>query len=732
MAIVIATQDDSSDVIDTTQPDLLVTNLQGPPVGTIIAIDSENQEFTAVKLFRDVSFNVINFGNDVAPAGFSVTLFLSRSKTINTDSFRFREVTVNTTVQVGDFTRVVSRNAENVFTTNLDGEQTNITAGTYFLLARVGGATELDTSNNDTLAVGQLQIFDTRANINDPLPLDIPSAVNPDLGQTGSPNFVVERVSVPSFAFTRDAVNASQQQVTGNRSFDVSLQMSLRGAATMVEEELELRLFLSTDQFLSTDDLSVRAPLKTGQSEPDPLLFRFQPAAVNTVRQFANFNVVLPPLADFTVTLPQTFFLIAQVLPQGINNQPSQEMERDNYDNIRAAGIRTRVYNRFLQSGKAILPDLKIDSPDRNDPEALEFTTTAFAIPTPGSQRIFSFEIPDVDGINPDEAQVLILLQSADFDPILDLLSSTGRSIRLSDDSVAGQQSFISVPLSATGAGNNVFYTTISSLSGTGLGNFNLTIFLQARTDPNRPVITPLNLGNVLSLDRAQATLVGTDAFPVSLADMSTFTINVDESTLVNFTFQAGGAIADLTQATGDEVVQELQNQANLAGDLLDVSLNSDGKLTIESRTVGNDSALSVLDGDGTPAATLGLPVAETGLSENAVTFGFRQNQQDSQFVFYIPARGAFELVVEPSLDLFGGVTGSLQFFNGISQTSIPLSKTSEGADRTIFRAENDGPLPLAEGFYTLIFNAPQPIPNQDFLLRLNTRFDSTVTPTGN
>ena len=86
-----ATRDDSSKFIDQSQPDLVVTNLQGATVATIVA--SEANGVTA-EFFEPISFNVLNAGDDIAPAGYSVTLFLSKTKTINSQSIPFRRVAV--------------------------------------------------------------------------------------------------------------------------------------------------------------------------------------------------------------------------------------------------------------------------------------------------------------------------------------------------------------------------------------------------------------------------------------------------------------------------------------------------------------------------------------------------------------------------------------------------------------------------------------------------------------
>lgn len=720
-AIYQATRDDSRRVIDQSQPDLIITNLQGGPVATIVAVENQ-PDAQSVQFFEPISVNVLNAGDDIAPAGYNLTFFLSKRKVMDSSAIQFRSVGVNVTLQIGDFTRVTTNNSDNV---SLSGGATTIDAGAYFLLAQVGGTTELDTGNNSTQAIGVVQVVDPRPNINAPLDTNIPSENNT------RPNFVLEKVTAPSFAFAQDSVNASQQPVTEDRLVRLSLELALRSAATTVQEDFELQAFLSTDQAISDDDIRLLAPIPDGQIVPPPITFSFPPSAAGTVRQFANFAVLMPRIADIPVTLPQTFFVIVTVIPQGSQGNSSQEVMADNYDNTRSADVRTRLYARFLQSDKAILPDLTVDGLERTDPDALEFTTTAFSIPSPGSQRIFSFQIPDAANINPDESQVLILLQSNDFDPTLDLLSPLGNSISLSDDSVNGQPAFISQPLTATGEGNNIFYVVISSLSGTGSGNFNLTIFLQSRTDPNKPVISPVNLGNILSLDRGRATVTASAAFPVALGQNSGFTVRVDGNLDVPFTFAAGNNIGNLEQASIDEVVSDLQRQitAQDVADRITVGKNADNKLFISSVQTGLASTLFITDGDGTPAATLGLPLQESGLSERSVTFTFQQAQEDTQFIFFVPFRGAFDFRVEPSLDLFGGVTASLQFFNGVSQASISLEKTSEGADRTVFRGPNNSPLVLDRGFYALIFNAPQPILNTNFRLTFNSRFDRSVNP---
>ena len=726
---VVATQGGSSGSIDTTQPDLQTTNLQAPPVATIVAISSGTETGTTVRFFEPINMSIFNSGDDVAPAGYTVNLYLSRTKEITDSSLRFRDITVNATTRVGEFTRVSSGNSQNIRSIRFDGATANITSGSYFMIARVGGTEELDASNNDALAVGQVQVYDPRSNPNNPLPVEIPSEPNPGLGQTGRTNFVLERLTAPSFAFARDAVNAGQQTVDGERVFNVSAQVAVRGLPLAREEQLELQVFLSTDQSLSDDDIALVAPVQPGDTMPRPVLVNFPASAVGTVRQFQNLTLRMPRIEDFEVALPQTFFLVGRVLPRG---QPGAggtvQSNLDIYDDVRPATIRTRVYGRFVADRKAILPDLTVDGVGRTDPDALEFTTTAFSIPTPGSQRVFSFEIPDADNIDPDESQVLVLLQSNDFDPVLDLVSPLGSSLRVVDDSANGLSSVISAPLSSAGTGNNTFYVAISSRSGTGSGNFNLTIFLQSRSDPSKPVIQPINLGNVLSLGRGRATLVGTDTFPVNLPENSSFLIRTESTPAngVTVQFQSGGAIQDLTEAAAAEVVTVINNQA---GEFVTANVDGEGKIFIASNAVGNASNIQVEEGAIAAAGVLGFPIGETDLSEGEVTFNFQQAQDDSEFIFFLPGRGEFTITTAPSLDIFGGVNASLAFFDGVSQQNIPLVKSSQGADRTRFTAANGEPLVLDRGFYALIFNAPQPIVGVDFRLSFDLSFDRTVQP---
>lgn len=716
-------------IIDTTQPDLVVTNLQAPPVGTIVGVQSGSTVLTTVQFSSPITFQVVNIGTDVAPAGFNTSLFLSPSKSLaDPQAVRIRDIPVNVTTQVGEFTRMSSDNNQNIASVSLGGAARVLRPGSFFLLARVNSVNpivELFTDNNDTLAVGQIQIFDTRDNANQPLPAAIPS--EPQGGAPGSPNFVLEDLTVPSFAFPQDAVNAGQQPVNGLRSFNIGAQVALRGAATGVEETVELRLFLSTDQSLSGDDLPILAPIPVGQTAAPPILLSFPASSAGSVRQFEGLTVQLPTLAGIGVTLPQTFFIIGQVVPSGNSGAPSQELARDAYDNTRPARMRTRVYGRFVASDRAVLPDLTVDGPTRIDPEPLLFTTTAFSIPTPGSQRIFSFQIPDVPGIDPDQSQVIILLQSQDFDPTLELLGPVGGTIRNKDDSANGTPAFVSAPLTASGAGNNLHYVVISSRSGTGSGNFNLTIFLQSRTDPNKAVIQPVNLGNILSLDRAQARVTSGAVFPVSLTAGSALVLAVDGGSAAGgsdatVTFDAGGLIADLSAATAFEVRDVINSQA---GNLVSASVESN-RLVIRSLTSGNTSALRV---GGAAGAALGFPLGEPNVSESVVTFDFAMNQADREFIFFIPTQGAFNVEITPSIDQAGGVNGSLQFFDGQAQRSLGLSKTSQGAARTVFSSPLGGPSALARGFYAFVLNAPQAIPGVPFRLTLRTRFDRTIIP---
>jgi hypothetical protein len=715
-----ATRDDSSRVIDQSQPDLIITNLQAPPVATLVAFDTDEDTGQTLEFFEPLSLSVLNSGDDVAPAGYSVDFYISKTKTITSQSIKFRSTQVKVTTLIGDFTRVSTDNTANIEAV-VSNVKATIVAGPYFLLARVGGTTELDSANNDLLGVGAVQIFDPRVNINDALPTEVPSQM------AGRPNFVIESVTIPSFAFAQDAVNANQQPVAGDRLVNLNIEVALRSAAITVQEDFQVRFFLSTDALSTDDDLELKAPIPAGQSMAPPITFSFPPSPIDQIRQFSNFAVLMPKIADIAVTLPQTFFVLASIVPQGAQGQGTQEIQADNYDNVRASDIRTRLYSRFLQSDKAILPDLTVDGLTRTDPDALEFTTTAFSIPTPGSQRIFSFQIPDAENINPDESQVLILLESNDFDPTLNLLSPTASSIQLADDSFNGQSAFISQPLSATGEGNNIFYVVISSLSGTGSGNFNLTIFLQSRTDPNKPVVAPINLGNLLSLDRGQARVLGTASFPVALQENSTMTVRVDDDIDVPLTFASGNLIADLSQTTAAELVADIDRQVDSSR--LTVGLDADGRLFLSSVLLGPASSITITDGTNSPAAILSLPIQESGISENTVTFNFQQSQEDTEFIFFMPNRGAYEFRVEPSLDLFGGVTASLQFFDGISQKSISLEKNSVDADRTTFRGPNNSPLVLDRGFYALVFNAPQPILNTNFRLTYKLRFDRSVNP---
>ncbi|MBI4566784.1 MAG: hypothetical protein HY719_00140, partial [Planctomycetes bacterium] len=166
-----------------------------------------------------------------------------------------------------------------------------------------------------------------------------------------------------------------------------------------------------------------------------------------------------------------------------------------------------------------------------------------------GSQRILSFSIPDVAGVDPDEAQIMIVVSGNGFDAVADLLDSTGRLIAQSDDSPGSLDPVIYTPLSAV-TPETRFYLIVSSVGEhSGSRDFSVLINANSRAAGRRALPTAANVGDLFGLGfsherNAEATI---QAASFSLANpLREYLFTMPHNARVSMTVDSGLPLADV------------------------------------------------------------------------------------------------------------------------------------------------------------------------------------------
>lgn len=141
------------------------------------------------------------------------------------------------------------------------------------------------------------------------------------------------------------------------------------------------------------------------------------------------------------------------------------------------------------------------------------------------------------------------------------------------------------------------------------------------------------------------ATLVA-ESFPAALTNGDQLTVSVDGGPAQTVTFNSAD-FADINNATADEVAAVFNSQVS--------GVNAavvDGRLTLRSGATGSISSLTVVDGAGTPAADLGLPLSAFG-SDSTVDVnvtGSTGSEQARHFTFR--ASGDGKIGLTPGLEV--------------------------------------------------------------------------------
>jgi hypothetical protein len=406
---------------DLTQPDLVVSGVSGPKNATVISTTNPLTNRTEQTVVFDgdggrLRANIMNTGDDVG-AGFEIGWYLSKVKAIDSSAVRVRFEKVTDTLPIGGAIRVVSEGGTEPKTQPMS-TGTLLAPGRYFLLARVndGAAkiTELDDKNNDFLADGEVDLY---AAPSTPVP---PGAVD----------IVIDRVDAPTAALT----NVTQTGAIVVKNLGASLVVPLAGTYAVR---------LSADATIDAGDIVAG----TGG-------FTIPAAATETA-----FTVPI----RFRSATAGRYNLAVEITLADANSE----------NNFRFARAPIAFYNqnRIFDNG-AVLP---LTNP--GDPTVLDITTQRPELSTSlarGGQRMVAFRLPDT-GLDPLVAQALITVNSADFDPIAELLSPAGGSIRVVDDFAGSQRAVIYVNLTASRS-NPTFFLVVTATDAAASGGFSVSI----------------------------------------------------------------------------------------------------------------------------------------------------------------------------------------------------------------------------------------------------------------
>jgi hypothetical protein len=133
-----------------------------------------------------------------------------------------------------------------------------------------------------------------------------------------------------------------------------------------------------------------------------------------------------------------------------------------------------------------------------------------------GQQRILTFKLP-VGGLSLDQAQVLIVAQSSDFDPVVELLGPDGSPIGFADDSdrdrpgEASKRGLIYQNVSALPGDVNLF-VVVSSFDPLDQGTFRVSVNVNPRTlTEDEFLVTAEEIGDVIKLSPPDVPFDATD-----------------------------------------------------------------------------------------------------------------------------------------------------------------------------------------------------------------------------
>lgn len=513
---------------------------------------------------ESVRITVVNSGTDAIPAGTGIGLYLSEDKVLDVaDDIPVDVIRTTSTIAVGE-ARTFSR--RNGAVPPVQIVRSDLRASSYFLLFDVASSGEVDRTNNlvnslrpvavhqpvDDPATGNIEAADAL----DFVPTSSSSPISLLLG-----NQLTTTLNVTNFG----AAVAAPQPIdldlvlSADRDFDepagffdpagveAGLFINPRDPSTpitvtLVEGPGALQVVLSGSTLTVTYDgagadtvadliaaLNASAggrvdAFADGNGDPngttiDELLtasgqatttatdifvtsrsVTFSAAPIQTTRPY-TIGAQLRTSAISLARLPVKLFPLFQIRP---NVTPPPANPENTANNRRVARNFIRIYDPAAATldttTGAVLPTVNND-----DFAALQAVTqrpvTSGTI-RQGQQRVFRFSIPDV-GPDPAESQLLILLESDDFDPHVDLLTSNGTFIAGSDDSDLGLGATIYTAVQAPAASRS-FYAVVSAARAdesdltSSNEQFKLTISVNARETGDTALVRAVEVGNVV------------------------------------------------------------------------------------------------------------------------------------------------------------------------------------------------------------------------------------------
>jgi len=511
-----------------------------------------------------LSFVVLNRGTDVIPEGTPVSFYLSRDKVLDTASdVLFDRIPLSSPVQVGEARRYYRTNDNGPPSTILRPE---LPPGRYWVLLFLESAGEQITDNNLLASRLPIEVYDP---VDDPAtsasetaaPLDFvlsrttsPIAVvtsanlvsQVGIQNVGAPVATAETLNVdvllsadqvldepaqfadPSGALAGIVVNPTSplrpitvrfeaggsggvsttvaaDTVLVNYDASATVQQALTAinasAGGLVVGRLDGNGAPATDTLQSLLSASLRTEALAKDSLLATQAVTFAVADRPLTTQSFAITAPIPPSNFVSTVLPLRLFPLYRLRP-ALTVSPPENAK----NNVRRAANFLRVYDRNLATldptTGAILPTVNGDDFARL--EAVTQRPVNTGTIRQGQQRVFSFEIPDT-GLALNESQLLVIVDTTNFDAHLDLLSSTGTLLANNDDSALGSSPLVYTALQGLGSGSNlVFYLVVSTALfdesdlGGGGEQFNITISVNPREPGDPGPVGVVNAENVV------------------------------------------------------------------------------------------------------------------------------------------------------------------------------------------------------------------------------------------
>ncbi len=446
--------------IDRTQPDLVASGVSGPTIARI-EDDGTSQRVIFEGDGGRLRMNVLNQGTDVTRTDFEVAWFLSKTKAIDESAFKVRAAVVTDRIGIGGAVRVVSEGGtETALGPVVAGKK--IEPGRYFLLARVNSGLRKEkelsdataSANNDQLSSQVVQVYEP---------------ATPPAG--GEADFAISDMTMPTAA------------IMGVTTTGL-IRLTNVGASSTTQTALDYEVFFVPETAESIEVGEV--PIGSGSFSVPPL------------DQNGEVKLVVTFKLDSTGAESERGRLAVR-----LSNASAGDSNADN--NTRFSGAPTTFYedNTIVSNGA----NLPLTNP--SDPTLLDITTQRPAISTTlaaGRQRLLSFQIPDT-GANPLVSQAIITVNSTNFDPIVEVLSTAGTTLEVIDDFAGAKRAVSYVTLRGT-RDNRLFFLVVTGASATDSGNFTVSIDLNSMVpEDDRPVIAH-EVGDFVSLGDDGALLV--------------------------------------------------------------------------------------------------------------------------------------------------------------------------------------------------------------------------------